>query len=306
MRRAFMPGAYKGNAIVVAHLGRVLAHLRAMYLSYQTSHWQTHGPTYYGDHLLFQRLYESVQDEIDALAEKIVGYVGGDGVDLGQQINTISDILLGFVQIPNHHQRGLQSEAQFQTIIKTAYDSIKESGSMTLGLDDWLMATASSHETNQYLLQQVLQTQVRNASRKSPTTAESYFFDNPERREMREFAHSKAVSNVPSIAGEGGGLSKSEISDEKRRARIAPPTPTDIRSQPGAKEFSTLNRYLVETEHPTDSNVPQGHDDVPKHRRIDPSGDDIILPDGSVIDPSGDDYDDSGSRLANWTFAPRR
>lgn len=311
-RHAYMTGNRDQTDVVVKHLAHLLAYLRAMYLSYQTSHWQTKGPTYYGDHLLFQRLYESVQGEIDALAEKIVGYVGPAGVNLNGQADLIATVSSGLAQIPNHHQRGLESEMEFQHHVKSAYDAIKSAGMMTLGLDDFLMATASAHETNTYLLQQVLNTGARVAqvTHKVPT-AESFFFDNPERREVREFAHSKATSNVPAIAvasGKEEGLKRSELKDEKVRATIAPPTPTDIREKPGAGEFSTLNRYLVQTKQPTDPGVPQGHDEVPKHRRIDPSNDDIILADGTVIDPSNDDYDDDGHghRLASWTFAPRR
>lgn len=313
-RRAYMTGTREQTDVVVKHLAHLLAYLRAMYLSYQTSHWQTKGPTYYGDHLLFQRLYESVQGEIDALAEKLVGYVGPAGVNLDGQVGLVATIASEFANVSDHHRRGLEAEAGFQHHVKAAYDAIQDAGMMTLGLDDWLMATASAHETNTYLLQQVLNSgghdRVAQVTHRVPT-AEAYFFDNPERREVREFAHSKATSNVPAIAVHSGkeeGLSRSELRDEKTRATLAPPTPTDIREKPGSEEFSTLNRYLVETEQPTDPGVPKGHHDVPKHRRIDPSNDDIILADGTVIDPSGDDYDDDGHghRLASWTFAPRR
>lgn len=312
-RRAYMTGDREQTDVVVKHLAHLLAYLRSMYLSYQTSHWQTKGPTYYGNHLLFQRLYESVQGEVDALAEKIVGYVGPAGVDLDGQADMIATLSREWSSIADHHRRGLEVEAGFQHHVKSAYDAIKACGMMTLGLDDWLMATANAHETNTYLLQQVLNdgaSRVAQVTHKVPT-AEGMFFDNPERREVREFAHSKATSNVPAIAVASGreeGFKRSELKEEKVRATIAPPTPTDIRERPGADEFSTLNRYLVQTEQPTDPGVPQGHDDVPKHRRIDPTNDDIILADGTVIDPSGDDYDDDGHghRLASWTFAPRR
>ena len=313
-RRAYMTGTREQTAEVVKHLAHLLAYLRAMYLSYQTSHWQTKGPTYYGNHLLYQRLYESVQGEIDALAEKIVGYVGPAGVNLDGQVGLVATIATEWAQVSDHHRRGLDSELGFQHHIKVAYEAIKACGMMTLGLDDFLMATASAHETNIYLLQQVLnangEARIAQVTHKVPT-AEAFFFDNPERREVREFAHSKATSNVPAIAvasGKEEGLKRSELKDEKMRATRAPPTPTDILDKPGAGQFSTLNRYLVQTEQPTDRGVPQGHSDVPKHRRLDPSNDDIILADGTVIDPSGDDYDDDGHghRLASWTFAPRR
>lgn len=302
-RTAYMTGNREQTAVVVKHLAHLLSYLRAMYLSYQTSHWQTKGPVYYGNHLLFQRLYESVQAEIDTLAEKMVGYVGPSGVNLDGQIDLITTIAHAFSRIPDHHERGLEAEVGLQRHLKAAYDAIKESGLMTLGLDDFLMATASAHETNIYLLQQVLNTSGgRLGLTAAALSAESYFFDNPERREVREFAHTKAVSNVPMIAGGSGKVEKktqSEIRQDKAKARLAPPTPTDIRQAPGAKEFSTLNRFLVETEEPTDHNVPQGHAFVRKHRRLEPSKAEVTLPNGAVVDVSK-------HRFASWTFAPRR
>jgi len=137
-------------------LSHILAALRAQYLSYQTSHWQSKGPAYYGNHLLFQRLYESVQEEIDAVAEKLVGYTGIDSVNLPAQIELIEAYCSRWCQIENLHERGLQSEKDMQKLFKSTYDNLKAQGSLPLGLDDFLMATANAHETNAYLLQQVL------------------------------------------------------------------------------------------------------------------------------------------------------
>lgn len=137
-------------------LSHILAALRAQYLSYQTSHWQSKGPTYYGNHLLFQRLYGSVQIEIDAVGEKLVGYTGIDSVNLPAQIELIEAYCSRWCQIECLHERGLQSEKDMQKLFKATYDNLKAQGSLPLGLDDFLMATASAHETNAYLLQQVL------------------------------------------------------------------------------------------------------------------------------------------------------
>ena len=55
-------------------LQEVLGLLKGQYWNYWTTHWQAKGENYYGNHLLFQRIYEGMQGEIDTLAEKIVGY----------------------------------------------------------------------------------------------------------------------------------------------------------------------------------------------------------------------------------------
>jgi hypothetical protein len=54
------------------------------------------------------------------------------------------------------HKRGLLSEDDIQNVIKDTYDTLTDSGEMSLGMDDFLMAMASEHETNTYLLRQTL------------------------------------------------------------------------------------------------------------------------------------------------------
>jgi len=146
-----------GRATAVDLLQHLLGLMRAQYWSYQNSHWTVKGGHFYGDHLMFQRLYESVQTQTDTLAEKMVGIFGNDALD--------DEDLLGMFLYWNErwdsavdclHKRGLLSEDDIQNVIEDTYESLKESGDLTLGLDDFLMAMASEHETNTYLLRQIL------------------------------------------------------------------------------------------------------------------------------------------------------
>ena len=57
------------------------ADLRAAHHLYWTLHWQSRGPNFYGDHLLFERLYEAKVEQIDGLAEIIAGHYGSDKLD---------------------------------------------------------------------------------------------------------------------------------------------------------------------------------------------------------------------------------
>jgi hypothetical protein len=125
-------------------------------MMYQTAHWQTRGPEAYGNHLLFQRLYEGILEEIDGIAEKIVGYIGEGGVELPAQIELIQAYCNRWCGILDLHERGIQSEKDMQKLLKVSYETLKAKGTLPLGLDDWLMATASAHDTNTFLLQQVL------------------------------------------------------------------------------------------------------------------------------------------------------
>jgi DNA-binding ferritin-like protein len=139
------------------HLLNLLALLRAQSHSYQHSHWQVVGGSFYGNHQLFERLYSSVQKQIDELAEKIAGLLGSTTLSPSAQARSITDWVESWeAHADCHHRRGLKSEQDVQDAIKLAYDTIKAEGTMTLGLDDWLMATANAHEENTYLLQQAI------------------------------------------------------------------------------------------------------------------------------------------------------
>lgn len=258
-KQAYMNAAPDQREVVRYHLCNLLALLRAQYMSYQTSHWQQAGVAYYGNHLLFQRLYESVTDQVDQLAEKIVGYLGAPPVDLGPQARLVSQYAARWNAVQDcHHKRGLQSEQDCQEAIKAAYDGIKAAKAMTLGLDDWLMATANAHEENQYLLQRVLATPPMEATSlvekwaalAVAPTADADFRPNPRKEEVSQFAESGAISNDPEIAAAASKELDLPAATEQAEVLEAPPTPTEIAKDPGAAAVSTLNRYVVESEDP--------------------------------------------------------
>lgn len=101
--------------------------------------------------------------------------------------------------------------------------------------------------------------------------AEGYFVDQPIKREVREFAESNAISNLPGASNVAvKNMDNASITprEAEKDAKKAPPTPSQIVKKPGGKDFSTLNRYVLETEQKTSGKLPQGRDDVPKHPRL--------------------------------------
>lgn len=330
-KQAYMNATPMQREVVRRLLCDVLGCLRAAYLSYQTSHWQVIGGSFYGNHLLFQRLYKSVEDQVDQLAEKLVGYLGREVVALDHQMRHIAGYTVAWSRIDCHHKRGLQSEADLQRALKRAYEGIKRVNAMSLGLDDWIMATANAHEENEYLLQQALTPvpgQKQAAGRKSsngpqlrvgdtvrysetfirktglisdeplhgkivrfvergwaagypmvqwehktkPTrhkpdhivlvrrgrgaseamTAEGVFYDNPEKKEVLEFADTGAISNSPEVAAAAAADGELDVSEAEAVAEAdeAPPTPTEIKDEAGGSAVSTLNRFVVDSEDP--------------------------------------------------------
>jgi DNA-binding ferritin-like protein len=143
----------------VALLQDLLAKLRVLRWHYHTTHWRVRGESFYGDHLLFERLYAgdtpSVDDQIDALAEKMVAYYGRDVVSSQAVWPEATAFMQSSLQSSDcPYKQALVMENEVQKSIQKAYSAMKEDGSMTLGMDDFLMALANERETPIYLLQQ--------------------------------------------------------------------------------------------------------------------------------------------------------
>jgi DNA-binding ferritin-like protein len=134
-----------------------IATLRAMTIIHQFNHWTTRGSNFYGEHLLFERIYDSALKDIDLAAEKFIGLMGDDCLNYDLQTDLLHKILLKFKSLEGSPtEMSLSIEKEFLKLSKGAYDCFKEEGKMTLGLDDMIMAIASSREESVYLLQQTL------------------------------------------------------------------------------------------------------------------------------------------------------
>jgi DNA-binding ferritin-like protein len=326
------PGKTEDDGVLACrdHLAEVLACLRAQSWHYHTAHWQTVGAPAYANHLLYERLYKSVQDEIDTMAEKMVGYFGVTAVDPIDVLTKMARYQGAWKDYANCLiERSRFAERVLQDRLKKSYDEIKAEGRLTLGLDDFLMAVANNHESHTYLLQQLLvdvdklnesygamgQTPYKGMTTPDKTatphggwggemspiektwggfssfrpirrgenddedfdvedvaqgvdveledvsdpdlaleialghlasdptfyrrlavepvapSAEHIFNDNPMKYEVQQFARSEALSNLGNEPG-------------------TPPTPVEIKDQPGGKAYSTLNRLVVDSEDP--------------------------------------------------------
>ena len=114
---------------------------------HHTHHWQTNGKTAYGDHLLFQRLYEDLDDEVDQIAERAVG----DGSLIVVQPIMVTSHMGYFMQ---HIYEGFpvfpSSEEMVVLSLRAEY--------LTLALAEYLptkgVLDESMHKTHLFLLQQ--------------------------------------------------------------------------------------------------------------------------------------------------------
>jgi DNA-binding ferritin-like protein len=134
-----------------------LATLREIYIIHQNNHWKTKGVGFYGDHLLFQRLYESAITNADLAAEKFIGLFGENGVDFDTQCLLMHKIGQKYSDLQDSpYEMSLQIEKDFLELSQQVYDKFDAEHVMSLGLDDMLMEIASKREEATYLLQQSL------------------------------------------------------------------------------------------------------------------------------------------------------
>lgn len=139
-----------------AWLATLLATLRAVYQIHQAAHWQVRGMTAYGDHLLFQRLYEAMLKEVDDVAERAVGSGDPSLVDpilQASQTTQVVTMLRGdtrrVVQAEDLVGIGLESEEFLLDMLDALLAQEWPQGTQNL-----LQGIADTHESHVYLLSQ--------------------------------------------------------------------------------------------------------------------------------------------------------
>lgn len=135
-------------------LSVLLAATRALAQLHQSHHWQASGEAFYGDHLLFHRLYTTTNEEIDKIAEKLVGLGTPEMVDavaISAQCYRILNELYG-AKARDISESSLAAEELYLSILQTVSVSLDEQDQLTYGLDNMLADIADKHEEHIYLL----------------------------------------------------------------------------------------------------------------------------------------------------------
>lgn len=135
-----------------------VASLRAIAMIHQHNHWTTKGEMFYGEHLLFERLYDSTLENLDAAAEKFIGIFGDETLNYELQAELLNKVLLKYSNLEGSPiEMSLAIEKDFLKFSKDTYDFFKKNNVLSLGLDDMIMEIASNREESVYLLKQTLQ-----------------------------------------------------------------------------------------------------------------------------------------------------
>jgi DNA-binding ferritin-like protein len=135
-------------------LQHVLASLRAVHWNAWTSHWQARGATFFSDHGMFEKIYTSVEEDIDGLAEKMVSFYGEQSVDAKPSMELAYGMLEMCSGEKDPFKRALMMEQHLQVCLEHAYEELEQSDNMTLGLDNFLQGVGDKHERWIYFLGQ--------------------------------------------------------------------------------------------------------------------------------------------------------
>ena len=119
-----------------------------------TAHWAVKGQSFIQDHELFEQQYKTWVEHIDTLAEKTVSMFGSNCINPYSILAASQEHIERFKDIDCLHKRSLALEEDLQISIRTVYDILKGSQGLSLGMDDFLMSMANTHEQFIYFLQQ--------------------------------------------------------------------------------------------------------------------------------------------------------
>jgi len=141
-------------------LSVALVYLKFLALVHQNHHWVTKGDPFYGDHLLFSKLYEETIEDIDTVAEKAIGLGSTANVDLMLTTSQVMKLVKNYgmtTTMPSPAElakRSYLAEMNFLKVMAHLADCLKECGTLTRGLDNMLQGIEDRHEGHVYLLKQ--------------------------------------------------------------------------------------------------------------------------------------------------------
>ncbi len=133
--------------------------LRFGVLFYQNAHWQNKGKSFYSNHLLFEKLYQELSQDLDDAAEKAIGLTDSSVLDLNVQLNMINKACEKICTFPIDYYIGFVEEGlKFEKLFGEYSSKMKErmGNEFSLGLEDMVMSHLSNSEKRVYLLKQNL------------------------------------------------------------------------------------------------------------------------------------------------------
>jgi len=139
-----------------APLAAFLAVTEALQMLEHSHHWQTKGENFYGDHLLYQRLYTDVLQEIDLIGEKLIGV--SQEIGLTNYFKRVKAMEMFLKAVTHSDQPYIvvthDAELTYVRMGGELMDRLEQAGLLTRGLEQMLGNILDKHEEHIYLLDQ--------------------------------------------------------------------------------------------------------------------------------------------------------
>lgn len=155
------------SPLLAKRMGQYVAALRAMQLWYHGAHHITRGVGFSGDHAtIYGDFYAKIEEEFDGAVEKALGLSNNEDLACPLCITSMANTVISNYPSPAKctslaiASAALEMEKDYLELVETMYSELKDAGAMTLGLDDFLMASANEHEGHVYKLQQRVKTEL--------------------------------------------------------------------------------------------------------------------------------------------------
>lgn len=149
------------------YLTAYIGFLRGAYHWYHSAHHVTRGVGFPGDHNLYSDIYTSYLNLIDKMIEKAIGLSGVESYASVLSTLSIACKVIERYPCPTDQtslgiaSTALQVEKDFIAVTEELFKTLEAANQLSLGLNDFLAATANSHETFVYKLQQRVKSEVQ-------------------------------------------------------------------------------------------------------------------------------------------------
>lgn len=126
--------------------------LNALNIFYKSCHWKSQGDFFYQDHLLFERLYSAIDEEMDGLVELLIGLTDSREFADAKLINTKTQDYTPTYGANN--QENFTKALQLENLLLSSIKLIPQSEDV--GTYNHIADIAENHRRNVYLLKSSL------------------------------------------------------------------------------------------------------------------------------------------------------
>lgn len=126
--------------------------LNALDIFYKSCHWRCQGNFFYQDHLLFERLYGGIDDEIDGLVELLISLTSERDFADARVINEKTQVYTP--SYGENNQENFLKALQLESLLLSSIATIQPN--VDVGTYNHIADVAQNHRSKTYLLKSSL------------------------------------------------------------------------------------------------------------------------------------------------------